>query len=82
MSRLRQRLEHLAELEDGWYGEGTKAPTEASLAAAFKYLYWLPYGAVFPTKDGGIQAEWSTKRWGLEMEFDYRGKMSFLAVQV
>jgi hypothetical protein len=65
--RVLNRISELANLQDGWlYGDG-KAISEASRTRAAWVLSWLlassptiPAPGVYPTPEGGLQAEWAT----------------------
>ena len=74
------RLDELRGLEDGWlFGNDGKAPCEKGLdwlEEAFRLHYTgkapLPY--LFPTPEGGIQAEWNIKPFGISLEIDLATK--------
>jgi hypothetical protein len=69
------RLEQIAQLKDGWLdGKGT-APTKdkldwlnAAFEAGFSPELPLPY--LYPTAEGGIQAEWSLHDWSVTLEIN------------
>lgn len=72
------RLEELQSLQDGWLEGQGKAPGHQGLdwmAKAFTLHYpddlRLPY--VYPTADGGIQAEWSLENNEVTLEIDLAG---------
>lgn len=69
------RLEALAELEEGWLDGKGRAPDKTQLAwlsTAFDTLYdpTLPLPYLYPTAEGGIQAEWSLDDWEISLEID------------
>ena len=77
------RLDELRGLEDGWlYGNDGKAPCEKGLdwlEEAFRLHYTgkapLPY--LFPTPEGGIQAEWPIKPFNISLEIDLATKQAY-----
>ncbi|MBH2019537.1 MAG: hypothetical protein I8H91_08245 [Burkholderiales bacterium] len=69
------RLEALAALHDGWLDGKGLAPNQPGLdwlATAFEENFdtslALPY--LYPTAEGGIQAEWSLGTWEISLEID------------
>lgn len=69
------RLEELANLQDGWLDDKGRAPKPEELnrlAALFDANFdadlALPY--LYPTAEGGIQAEWSLGDWETTLEID------------
>jgi len=69
------RLTAMGEMEAGWLdGEGV-APDRLTINLASAVLpevvdrEGLPAPAVFPTPDGGIQAEWQGTPWSVEVRF-------------
>lgn len=69
------RLDELRELNDGWLEGGGIAPTKEGLdwlARAFEEHYPddLPLPFLYPTAEGGIQAEWSLEPHELSIEID------------
>lgn len=61
---VRGRLDELRQLEDGWLDGDGKAPGSDELewlAAGFDRYYPddLPIPYLYPTSEGGVQAEWS-----------------------
>ena len=64
LDALSSRVHSLMELRDGWLDGGGKAPSHDFLRwllSQFKAQYptSLPRPYIYPTPDGGIQAEWS-----------------------
>jgi hypothetical protein len=77
---LWERLSTLAELSDGWLDGDGLAPTELALALARQVLARLLVEApaierpkVFPTLDGGVQAEWVFGLWAADVAFRPEG---------
>lgn len=67
------RLEQLALLPDGWLdGKGKALSRECVrlLAASFEahYAPTLPLPYLYPTPEGGVQAEWSGPDWEVSLE--------------
>ena len=69
------RLGAMGDLRPGWLdGEGV-GPDQATMNIASQILpdlidrEGLPAPAVFPTKDGSIQAEWQGMPWSIEVRF-------------
>ncbi len=70
---IEARLEELAQLEDGWLdGKGLALNKNALsiLARAFDEYFspylGLPY--LYPTPEGGVQAEWTLGQWEVSLE--------------
>lgn len=76
MTHLWGRVDAIARLEAGWLsGHGAK-PTNTAvekarcvLARVLHESAHLPRPGVFPTPDGGVQAEWTFGRWMAEVVF-------------
>jgi hypothetical protein len=69
------RLEELAKLGDGWLdGKGRAAGKEQLdwLANAFNSYFDtdLPLPYLYPTAEGGVQAEWTLNDWEVTLEID------------
>ncbi len=69
------RLEEIADLKDGWLDGKGIAPNPEKLhwlAKAFDNSFKadLPLPHLYPTPEGGIQAEWSLKDWEVTLEID------------
>lgn len=69
------RLEELAELRDGWLDGKGRAPDPIGLRwlalafdAALDPIVPLPY--LYPTAEGGIQAEWMLEDWEASLDID------------
>lgn len=74
------RLEQIAALNDGWLDNSGLAPPKDKLEwlasefdANFDADLPLPY--LYPTAEGGIQAEWSLNDWSVTVEIDLNGKL-------
>jgi hypothetical protein len=72
---IRARLYELRALPDGWLEGKGISPSPAGLdwlAAAFEQRFAAklrqPY--LYPTAEGGIQAEWSMNPWEISLEID------------
>lgn len=76
------RLNEIAELQDGWLnGEGI-GPDKNALqwfAETFdnSYEVELPLPLLFPTPEGGIQAEWSSKGIDITLKVDLQNKIGY-----
>ena len=73
------RLNQVAMLEDGWLNGKGKAPTKeklAWLAEAFESDFDsdLPLPYLYPTAEGGVQAEWSLNDWAVTLEIDLNSR--------
>ena len=69
------RLEELAQLKDGWLegqGKGPSAEGLRWLVEQFQHGYpaGLPLPFVYPTPEGGIQAEWAIGEYDLSLEIN------------
>jgi hypothetical protein len=72
------RLDELSRLQDGWLdGDGTApSPTLLDhLKTAFEGNFdpELPLPYLYPTIEGGIQAEWTLNGWDVSLEVDSEG---------
>jgi hypothetical protein len=72
---VQMRLEALAKLEDGWLDGKGRAPIKEKLdwlAGAFESNFdsdlQLPY--LYPTAEGGVQAEWNLGDWAVTLEIN------------
>ena len=73
------RLHDLAKLEDGWLDGSGLAPSHEGLswlteAFASFYLADLPLPSLYPTPEGGIQAEWMFGRDDTSLTIDLQRK--------
>lgn len=69
------RLEELGELQDGWLdGKGVAPNKDAlpKLAGFFDTSFDsdLPLPFLYPTPEGGLQAEWNLGRWSVTLEIE------------
>jgi len=76
------RLEYLSKLQDGWFNSEGIAPTKDGLEwfASFFESYFdkkLPLPMIFPTIEGGIQAEWSNDKYEISLNIDLNSKTAF-----
>jgi hypothetical protein len=76
IQKMHQRLETFSHLREGWaHGTGVAPDADlverayAILARALVESDKIPLPSVFPTPDGGIQAEWLTEAWAAEVRF-------------
>lgn len=70
---IETRLEELAQLQDGWLDGKGRAPDRASLnrlGQAFDERFGpeLPLPHLYPTPEGGVQAEWTLGSWEVSLE--------------
>jgi hypothetical protein len=70
---IETRLEELAQLRDGWLDGKGRAPEGNALlllAQAFDEYYApdLPLPYLYPTAEGGVQAEWTLGAWDVSLE--------------
>ncbi|HXR40166.1 MAG TPA: hypothetical protein VN776_13795 [Terracidiphilus sp.] len=73
------RLEELAKLSDGWLNGAGRAPAKERLdwlANAFDLFFDsdMPLPYLYPTAEGGIQAEWGQNDWAVSLEIDLEGQ--------
>lgn len=74
---VRARLKELGALRDGWLDGRGVAPTRESIRFCGELLgllvtTWdLPAPHLYPTEEGGIQAEWTFGAWEVEAVFDF-----------
>jgi hypothetical protein len=79
---IKNRLKELSLLQNGWLnGEGA-APKKENLdwlLGAFENYYnsTLPAPYLYPTVDGGIQAEWTNGRHDVSLNIDLKTKKAF-----
>ncbi|MGD0083612.1 MAG: hypothetical protein ABSD78_10500 [Acidimicrobiales bacterium] len=87
LDALDQRLNEIAELEEGWLdGEGVPLDPSALQWArrvlADLMTFEIPRARVFATLDGGVQAEWSLEGQEVSITFEPGGKLYAIAVNV
>jgi hypothetical protein len=75
------RLEQIAVLKDGWLDGKGNAPDKDKIAwladmfdAHFDGDLPLPY--LYPTAEGGVQAEWTMNDWEVSLEIDLETKQA------
>ena len=78
---IEERLEDLSGIQDGWLdGEGL-ALTKPALELAGNVLERLvsdldvAMPRIYPTPEGGVQAEWILGDWGVDVTFAPEGKV-------
>jgi hypothetical protein len=72
---IETRLEELAQLRDGWLDGKGRAPERGALlrlTQAFDehYAPELPLPYLYPTAEGGVQAEWTLGGWEASLEIE------------
>jgi len=70
---ITERLEALGELDDGWLNGMGRAPNRADLLKleeGFERYYdkGLPLPWLYPTAEGGVQAEWTLGQWDVSLD--------------
>ena len=73
------RMEELAELKDGWLDGKGHVPERSALdwlARAFEVNFDpdLPLPYLYPTAEGGVQAEWSAGGWEVTLDINLSNK--------
>jgi len=87
LAALDHRLDELASLEPGWLdGEGIP-PDAVVIARARRILadlmsFEVPRPRVFPTPEGGVQAEWTVGDHEISVTFEPDGKLYAVSVNV
>ncbi|HCL57672.1 MAG TPA: hypothetical protein DHW82_11785 [Spirochaetia bacterium] len=85
---ISNRLAELTLLKDGWLDGKGKALNRSGinwLEKTFESLYEasLPLPRIFPTAEGGVQAEWSINNWEISLEIDLDSKYGeFQALEI
>jgi len=72
---IETRLEELSLLENGWLNGKGKALNKHKTKLVNEYFYRfysdsLPLPYLYPTAEGGLQAEWKIKDWDISLEID------------
>lgn len=83
IQKLWDRLRTFVNLPDGW-AEGDGSPLNAELVARVSNVLArllienaaIPDPAVFATPDGGVQTEWVTDNWSIDLRFEDDGTVS------
>jgi len=78
---IESRLEELAELQNRWLDGKGIAPNRESLlwlSKEFdtKFSPTLPLPYLYPTAEGGIQAEWTINNWEISLEIELDSKQA------
>ena len=73
--KISARLDELRDMQDGWLNGAGVAPSHAGLDwlnSSFErhFPMDLPLPYIFPTPEGGIEAEWSIGRYSVMFEID------------
>ena len=76
---LTVQLDSMRNLKDGWLEGGGVAPSASGLdwlagALARHYPEGSPRPYLYPTEDGGVQAEWSFTCWCGSLEIDLNSR--------
>lgn len=80
---VRARLEELSELQGGWLEGGGKVPSVENiewLSRAFEEFFpdELPLPHIYPTEQGGVQAEWTLGTNEISVEVDFSNRTAVL----
>jgi hypothetical protein len=78
MDSLESRLDTLSRINDGWLNGEGKTPTPAALEAAYEFLSSRPF--LYPTPDGGLQAEYRFRGLEAILTIEPDGSPSFTVV--
>ena len=79
IDNMRGRLLNFSSLKEGWMGDGQgEVPEEKFVLQVSSVLLGvlgssskIPVPAVYPTPEGGVQAEWDfSSGWAIDLEFD------------
>lgn len=74
------RLGEIAALRPGWYEPGVPVPSGESVSGMLRFMETviLPCGVpvpfLYPTLDGGVQAEWSHGDWEISATLEESGQ--------
>lgn len=82
---VESRLKEFEDLEHGWLdGKHGEVPSKEGLdwvrgiLLALMASYKVPLPYLYPTPEGGVQAEWSFKPWEVSAEFNLRERAASL----
>ncbi len=80
-----ERIEEISKLEDGWLNGEGKSPAKENLIwftnifeDNFKSSLALPY--LYPTIDGGLQAEWSSLKSDISLKINLETKTAIIHI--
>ena len=76
---IRSQLDSMRTMKDGWLEGGGVAPSVGGLdwldeAFARHYPEGSPRPHLYPTEDGGVQAEWSLTHWRVSLEINLKSR--------
>ena len=76
---IRTQLDSMRTMKDGWLEGGGVAPSPGGLdwldeAFARHYPEGSPRPHLYPTEDGGVQAEWSLTHWRVSLEINLKSR--------
>lgn len=83
---LSTRMEELRKLETGWLDGTGEAPDLAGLDWLHEHLdtlmrdYGVPFPRLYPTTEGGIQAEWEGAKWEIEVEYHLTRRQALVSL--
>ena len=76
----------LARMEDGWYDEDSRAPSEGSVLKAIELLHLVPelddLVSTGPIYEGGVILEYQAKNWSYSLEILNSGKIEFYGIEI
>ena len=77
---IRARLDSIRKIRDGWLEGGGLAPSPDGLdwlaeTFAAHYPDDCPRPYLYPTEDGGVQAEWSLAPWSVSWEINLESRL-------
>ncbi|WP_232537517.1 hypothetical protein [Cystobacter fuscus] len=85
MQDVESRLKEFEDLEHGWLdGEDGEVPSKEGLGwlrgiiLALMASYKVPLPYLYPTPEGGVQAEWTFKPWEVSAEFNLLKRSAYL----
>ncbi|WP_232293363.1 RNA polymerase sigma factor [Stigmatella aurantiaca] len=85
VQEVESRLKEFEDLEPGWLdGKEGEVPSKEGIAwvrriiLALMASYKVPLPYLYPTPEGGVQAEWSFKPWEVSAEFNLTERSAYL----
>lgn len=79
-------LLRMAQLEDCWYDEDSRAPSKTTVLNAIEILHRVPgltaLVSTGPTYDGGVILEYQANGWSYAIEVLNSGKVEFYGVEI